>query len=369
MRRSLKMIKMKNKLFLFAVIPSISFVAGCNSKGASYSANKISYIVNKEYQLYDTFFNGDLSVQYNGADLDPHQYNIDSTEFDSSEVGETHVTISLAVSPKTKLEVPLKIEARTSINFLAIGDAYSEDLVTYANEIANNSTCEFDFNIYCVKMENATLEDHYQNLYRSGTTYTLMEYDDSAQIWKYNENKSLVSTLSYKSWDAISIQESNRRAGISDYYEYLSLLINGIKAYYSTNNLRIPTLAFHQNWAYQNNVAVDTEYYSYFDNDQEKMFQGINSMIDEEVSPLEYIKYIIPSGTIIQNLRSSTIISEKEFTRDGSRLEETYGRYSVALGLLANFTGLEASTFDYTISGITEDERTIINQAIDQAIN
>jgi len=76
-----------------------------------------------------------------------------------------------------------------------------------------------------------------------------------------------------------------------------------------------------------------------------KMYTMILSVLDSKVKTEEGIVGIIPSGTAVQNLRTSYI--GDTITRDGYHMSYDYGRYTVALTWFAYLTGGDVDKVDW----------------------
>ncbi|MDR0572467.1 MAG: DUF4886 domain-containing protein [Tannerella sp.] len=81
----------------------------------------------------------------------------------------------------------------------------------------------------------------------------------------------------------------------------------------------------HQTWAYAENSTHD--HFAKYDRDRMKMYRAIVD-VAKQISEVESIDIIIPSGTAIQNGRTSYI--GDNFTIDGFHLDYGIGRYTVA---------------------------------------
>ena len=81
----------------------------------------------------------------------------------------------------------------------------------------------------------------------------------------------------------------------------------------------------HQTWAY----AADSDHsgFACYDNDQMKMYRAIVDA-NERAAGLVGIDIIIPSGTAVQNARTSFIGDNMD--RDGYHLDLLWGRYTAA---------------------------------------
>ena len=81
----------------------------------------------------------------------------------------------------------------------------------------------------------------------------------------------------------------------------------------------------------------------------------------------DYVNGLVPSGTAIQNLRTSYI--GDTLTRDGYHMSESYGRYTVALTWFAELTGASVELVTYVPSTVDEKDVPAIREAVSNAID
>ena len=85
---------------------------------------------------------------------------------------------------------------------------------------------------------------------------------------------------------------------------------------------------------------------------QMQMYEKIVSTVDEKVLDKDEIKYVIPSGTAIQNARTSYL--GEDLTRDGFHLDYGIGRYIVALTYFAVLTGADITELEWAPTGLSK---------------
>ncbi len=96
-------------------------------------------------------------------------------------------------------------------------------------------------------------------------------------------------------------------------------------------------------WAYQQNSTHWA--FAYYNKDQMTMYNAITATVQEQVLPLSTINGVIPSGTAIQNLRTSEL--GDTLTSDGHHLKDTYGDYTAALTWFCTITGEKPEATGY----------------------
>ncbi len=360
------------KLSLFvSLFATLALMSGCNKK--SYNVKKMTVSHEQSYQLWDNFDYSNLKVTYNGTELETYQYTVDFSNFDTGRVGTSEITVTLNKSKKCQITIPVEVTHRTSCNFLAIGNSFSEDLIAYANEIIKNSDANLNINVYGVGIGGCTLDQHYTYFAHENKLYTLLKYNFETKAWEYINSLSLKEALVYESWDVMTLQQHSSYAGQASSFNNLSLLVKSMTSYLKQQNRKIPALGWHMTWAYQNNASVDNMYYEFYNNDQITMYNAIVKQVQDIVIPSGLFNFVLESGTAIQNVRTTSITTEKELTRDGQHLDLTYGRYVATLNLASKLTGYSADHFTYRgetgLEIVSESERSLIFRAVDAAIS
>ena len=208
---------------------------------------------------------------------------------------------------------------RDTVKILAIGNSFSEDAIEQhlsplvRAEGLNVIIC----NMY---IGGCSIERHVENLRGNKPEYRYRKFDVDGKVtekWGY----TLEAVLAEEDWDYVSVQQVSQNSGIPESYALLPELVEFIKE-------RVPedaVLMFHQTWAY----APGSNHGGFvnYGRDQMKMYEAIVNTVNQE-APKVGIKLIIPSGTAVQNARTSSL--GKDLTRDGFHLSFTHGRYIAA---------------------------------------
>ena len=95
------------------------------------------------------------------------------------------------------------------------------------------------------------------------------------------------------------------------------------------------------------------------------MYNAIVDTVQSQVLPLTAIQGVIPSGTAVQNLRTSSL--GDILTADGYHLSDTYGDYTAALTWYCIITGERAETVTYRPESIAdkwEEIAAAVNNAV-----
>lgn len=121
-------------------------------------------------------------------------------------------------------------------------------------------------------------------------------------------------------------------------------------------------------WAYQGDS--DHKAFPTYGNEQLTMYYGIINAVQKEIDTNENFAKTIPSGTMIQNLRSSNIFGDK-LTRDGfhlndmARLAAAYTWYAVLAD--QKLQGMKFSNTGKTV--LNDQQKDLVVKAINAALD
>ena len=226
------------------------------------------------------------------------------------------------------------VSAATLVRMLAIGNSFSEDaLEAYVGDLAKADGVQVIIgNLYWGGCDLAT---HWNNASTNnpGYSYRKIVVDANGVITKTTrESTSIEDAVQDENWDYIAFQQVSQHSGkLSTFFPY----ITNLKQYVS--NLKTnPSVKYmlHRTWAYTTN-STHSEY-EYYHNNQLEMYDSIINVYDE-VSARTGIDIIIPTGTAIQNERSSYI--GDNLNRDGYHLTYGLGRYTAACAWYEKIVG------------------------------
>ena len=233
-----------------------------------------------------------------------------------------------------------------TIRILAIGNSFSEDAVEdHLYGLARESGLTLI--IGDMYKGRCSIERHVRNMREDIPEYKYRKidaYGEKTEIVDY----TLKQALEDEDWDYVSLQQSSPNSGFPDTYDLLPELVEYVKA-------RVPedaVLMFHQTWAFSKD-SPHKEYYRY-DNDQLKMYNAIVAAVSQVIPQIEDIKIVIPSGTAIQNARTS--ILGDDLTRDGHHLSRPHGRYVASCTWLQAVLGKNPVGNKYCPEGMTQKE-------------
>ena len=274
--------------------------------------------------------------------------------------GETDIKVEYSKNGRKNetLSGNVKIKVLSNLTrILAIGNSYSQDAVEqYLYDLAKAAGYEVIIgNMY---IGGCDLETHWANMQSDAADYIYKKIVDGTKT-EFKERK-LSQTLNEEKWDYISLQQKSGKSG--DYTTYTSYLPNLITALQQTNP--DAELMWHQTWAY----ASD---YGSFPSDitepkQENMYNAIVAASFQAMQDNPALKILIPSGTAIQNGRTSYL--GDTFNRDGTHLNTAYGRYTAACTWFDAIFETEVVGNSYVPATVSAAEATIAQNSAHMAI-
>ena len=244
------------------------------------------------------------------------------------------------------------------IKILAIGNSFSEDAIEqYLHELAAAEGIETVIgNLY---IGGCSLERHVNNIRDNAPAYDYRKIGlDGVKV--NTKNVSIATALAEEDWDYVSLQQASPLSGIYDSY---AASLPELQAYVLA---RIPAhtkLILHQTWAYAANSTHDG--FKNYDKDQMKMFTSIVDAV-QRAGKLSKIKIIVPSGTAIQNARTSFI--GDNMNRDGYHLNLKYGRYTAACTWFESIFKRNVIGNPYAPQGVTCEQKVVAQEAAHDAV-
>ena len=245
-----------------------------------------------------------------------------------------------------------------TVRILAIGNSFSQDAVEqYLHELAEaEGISTIIGNMF---IGGCSLERHVKNARDNAPAYAYRKIGTDGK--KREKGKmSLEAVLADEDWDYVSLQQASPFSGMYETYEAsLPELIEYLKA-------RLPKktkLMLHQTWAY-----ASTSKHSGFKNyncNQLTMYQAIANAV-KKAAKANKIKIVIPSGTAIQNARTSFI--GDHLNRDGYHLDVKIGRYTAACTWFERIFKHNVVGNPYAPEGLDEARKAVAQKAAHAAV-
>lgn len=247
-------------------------------------------------------------------------------------------TETTATTATTEEPVPEPILSEgKSLKVLAIGNSFSVDAMEYLYDIAKSAGYT-DIVLGNLYIGGCTLEQHVGTLAKSTPSYDF--YLNKGGKWTKTRG-TIPDGLRYADWDVVTLQQASGLSGVEASYEpHLTTLIETVKT-----SCPDAKLVWHMTWAYQGNSSHSD--FAKYGRNQKTMYDSILSAVRKAVlmGHKDDFAGVIPSGTAIQNIRTSYI--GDTVTRDGYHLSYDMGRYTAALTWFRALTGADLSTVTY----------------------
>ena len=247
--------------------------------------------------------------------------------------------------------------ART-IKILAIGNSFSEDAIEqYLHELADADGIETIIgNLF---IGGCSLERHMQCVNGNLPDYRYRKIGVDG-VTKETPKCDIARAIADEEWDYVSVQQASHFSGdYTTYQPYLSQLVAYVKAH-TKKDVKI---VFHQTWAYAQNS--DHGGFKRYGNSQKQMYDAINGALKQVIKDI-HPDVIVPSGTAIQNARTSSI--GDNMNRDGYHLNPLYGRYTAACTWFQAIFKRSVVGNSYAPEGVTAEQKTIAQKAASAAV-
>ena len=245
-----------------------------------------------------------------------------------------------------------------TVRILAIGNSFSQDAVEqYLHELAEaEGISTIIGNMF---IGGCSLERHVKNARDNAPAYAYRKIGTDGK--KREKGKmSLETVLADEDWDYVSLQQASPFSGMYETYE---ASLPELREYVKARLPKKTKLMLHQTWAY-----ASTSRHSGFKNyncNQLTMYQAIADAV-KKAAKANKIKIVIPSGTAIQNARTSFI--GDHLNRDGYHLDVKIGRYTAACTWFERIFKHNVVGNPYTPEGLDEARKAVAQKAAHAAV-
>lgn len=267
--------------------------------------------------------------------------------------------LSAAAQPYKTVKDISYLSAPDTLRILAIGNSFSEDAVenNLWNLLDEAGIPAVVANLY---IGGCSLERHWNNSVADAAEYRYRKVRGGKMAERYGVRLS--EALAEEAWTHVSFQQASGLSGLVSTYEpYLTGLVGYVKGFVPEGTV----FAFHQTWAYS--CDSDHPEFPVYGKNQDTMYQRIVNAVSSTLAAHPEITLLIPSGTAIQNGRTSSL--GDTFNRDGFHLDYHFGRYTAACTWFAALTGLRASDCRWRPESVPEETAVICRKAADLAID
>ena len=248
-----------------------------------------------------------------------------------------------------------------NITALMIGNSFADDTVYFSERVADS--LGLNLTLFDAYIGGCTINTHYTNIQSGEALYSMRSMNGGN--WNYQNNMSLNNIVTSHTWDIVTFQQASAEVGRHDKYSNLENLVNEVKGLVSGS----PKYYWHQTWAYDTDYSEWYDYFSYFHNNQEEMFDAIVECYNNEIASLGIFEKTIFNGTAVQNLRTSYM--GDTLSRDGKHMSLVHGRYLLASNFVSTVfnVDLKLSNYSYTPEGVNSSFIKVVEEAIDNARN
>lgn len=185
-----------------------------------------------------------------------------------------------------------------TLKMLVISSSFGMNTTNYLYEIAKDQGCT-EVVIGRLFLAECTLRTHVANANGNAMAYTYQKRS-SDEDWTVMQNITMEYGIMDEAWDIIFLQHSAEGASqTATYKDYINQLITYVDGKKTNPNARY---VWNMTWAFPGD-SQNAEFLSW--GSQEKHYEAIVNCTKEHVVPVKEFAAIIPSGTAVQNARTS----------------------------------------------------------------
>lgn len=256
---------------------------------------------------------------------------------------------------------------KDTFKVLSIGNSYSNNAHSHLVKIAADAGFE-KVEIANLFEGGCTLQQHYDYAQANSTSYTYQyqELNADGTVKSVNTAETtMLDGIKANDWDVITIQQQSLNSGVEATYvkEQIDYLVDYINTNKTNKNARV---VWHMTWPYATDYTENTLYGTYFDYNQNSMYNGIVDAVKTHIVTRDDFDYIIPAGTAIQNARLLEL-DDAELSSDGTHLN-SIGCYVAGLTWFAKITGMSIDDITYAPNDTVKDNLDLIKTAVKNAI-
>ena len=260
-----------------------------------------------------------------------------------------------------------------TVKILTVGNEQAVDCAQYLVPMARELGVEIVLGHLFVPGGN--LASAFANKDSTSTAFTFYKF--SGESWAVSSGYSIHKALAEEEWNYVLLNQTMGLAGdletiqgsIRERY-YLSVLATTIQYNTKLNGTTKYTtkMLWNMTWAFED-TAIHADFGKY-DYNQETMYNAIVSTTQAATTHAEakkYVKGVIPTGTAVQNLRTSYWFDG--ITRDGSNLSYM-GKILSAMMLLRSVVDVDinALTFEsYEELAFAKPDLAVLKEAVNNA--
>ena len=255
-------------------------------------------------------------------------------------------------------------DPKASIKILAIGNSFSQDAMNNHLYQVLESAGYKEIVLGNLYIGGCDLDTHWSNMRNDNAAYTYYKTSTAKNgQWSTTSSYKVSTAIAEEEWDYITIQQASPKSGQANSMGNLDNALNWIDDNKLNPNAKI---LWHMTWAYDE-VNQNSGYANY-GNNQMNMYTSILNAVNSKILTHGLIDGVIPAGTSIQNMRTSTKVAPAALCEgDGYHLSAQVGDYIAALTWCAYLSGEDVSNVTYQPSAVAA-YRDDINKSVNGAI-
>lgn len=226
---------------------------------------------------------------------------------------------------------------KDSFKLIAIGNSFSDNAEKFLYPILDAFGVE-QIVIANLYIGGCSIETHVNNALTNANAYTFKK--NTSGVFESKNGATMAEGLVDEDWQYVTLQQASDYSGdMSTYDKKINALLS-----YAKGELAHPetvVTAWHMTWAYQQNSPHGA--FPKYNRDQMTMYNSIVKCVQDVIIADENFDYVIPSGTAIQNARTSYI--GDTLTIDGYHLDEL-GEFIAGLCYVLELTGWDVNDMD-----------------------
>ena len=277
-------------------------------------------------------------------------------------------TSSTDSQPQETIDPNAPLSDGKTLKLLAITSSFGQNTTDLLYDVAKAEGCT-DVVVGRLYASGCTLAQHVENAQNNTPAYTYSK--NSTGQWEIVESANMLYGLQDEDWDIIFIQQSAAQAGLEEsYMDYLDTLLPFVNKNKTNPNAR---LVWNMTWAYQADSEQNV-FVTRFKKDQKLMYETIVSVLKDKILPRTEFTAIIPTGTAVQNARTSFI--GDTLTKDTFHLNNL-GKVIAGYTLYSVLTEKEVTDINLDIVSsydikqpiqLTTEQKQVIVEAVNNAI-
>jgi len=283
--------------------------------------------------------------------------------------GETSETTKAPTEPQPTIDPSAPLSDGKTLKMLCITSSFGLNTTELLYDIAKDQGAE---NVVIARLyvSGCKLSQHAQFAKTGEPAYQYTK--NSSGEWVKLQNATLLYGLQDEDWDIIFLQQGAHHAGlVHTYGNYIDEIMAYVQENKTNTNARF---VWNMTWAFQSDNTHEIFLMNH-KGDQMTMYNMIVDTVKEKVVPRDDFSAIIPSGTAIQNARTSyfgdTLTKDTLHLNNLGRVIAGYAAWATLTGkTIAEINLPPVSSYDLTEPLLlTESDKAVIIEAVNNAIS